>query len=297
MVDRTAIRRWCQRRLGYPLEAAGVAVLFMLFKALTLDRASALGGWIGRHVGPWLPPAATARHNLRRAMPELDHDERDRILSAMWDNLGRTMAEYPHLRQICRERVEVIGWDQLRGLVETPRTTLLFSGHFANWEALPMVADQRGLALASIYRRPNNPIVDRLLQGCRQTETGHLFAKGRDGARQILATLRKGGTVAMLVDQKLNDGLAVPFFGRPAMTAPAIGQMAHLFHCPVLPARIERLAGARFRITIGDPVTFPETGNRAADLLAAMTLVNGTLEHWIRERPAQWLWIHRRWPD
>jgi KDO2-lipid IV(A) lauroyltransferase len=101
----------------------------------------------------------------------------------------------------------------------------------------------------------------------------------------------------LLVDQKLNDGIAVPFFGRPAMTAPALALLALHFDCTVLPARVERLHGAHFRLTIEPPLSLARTGNRTADAAALMTEVNRTLERWIRHRPDQWFWLHRRWPD
>ncbi len=101
----------------------------------------------------------------------------------------------------------------------------------------------------------------------------------------------------MLVDQKLNDGIAVPFFGRDAMTAPALAQLALRFRCPVVPARVERLGGARFRLTIYPPMGLPDSGDHDADVSETMRRVNAHFEDWIRARPEQWLWLHRRWPD
>ena len=101
----------------------------------------------------------------------------------------------------------------------------------------------------------------------------------------------------MLVDQKLNDGIAVPFFGRDAMTAPALAQLALKYRCPVVPARLERLDGARFRLTFQPPMELPDTGDREADVFETMRRVNAIFEDWIRARPEQWLWLHRRWPD
>jgi Kdo2-lipid IVA lauroyltransferase/acyltransferase len=100
-----------------------------------------------------------------------------------------------------------------------------------------------------------------------------------------------------LADQKLNDGIAVPFFGRPAMTAPALALLALHFDCAVLPARVERLGGAHFRLTLYPLLDLPHSGDRDADAAALMRTVNATLEGWIRERPEQWFWVHSRWPD
>ena len=101
----------------------------------------------------------------------------------------------------------------------------------------------------------------------------------------------------MLADQKLNEGIPVPFFGRSAMTATALALLALRFDCVALPARVERLRGARFRLTVFPPLPLPRTGDRDADIAALTANVTGVLEAWIRDRPEEWLWVHRRWPD
>ncbi|MDP6174798.1 MAG: lysophospholipid acyltransferase family protein [Rhodospirillales bacterium] len=100
----------------------------------------------------------------------------------------------------------------------------------------------------------------------------------------------------MLVDQKMNDGISVPLLGLDAMTAPALAQFAVKFNCPVVPTRVERLGGARFRLTFYPPIEAPVTGDKQADIRAFMIQVNDLLSQWIRERPEQWLWVHNRWP-
>jgi KDO2-lipid IV(A) lauroyltransferase len=218
----------------------------------------------------------------------------------MWDNLGRVAAEYPHLRAIRvfepGGRIETSGFEHVDRARATGRRMIFFSGHLANWEIAALAAGQYGIDIAQVYRAANNPLVDRLVARLRG-ELGELIPKGALGSRRAVAALRRGGHLSMLVDQKLNDGIAVPFFGRPAMTAPALALLALHYDCDVLPARVERLGGARFRLTIHPPLPLPKSGDRAADAAALMTAVNRTLEGWIRERPEQWFWLHRRWPD
>jgi KDO2-lipid IV(A) lauroyltransferase len=112
-----------------------------------------------------------------------------------------------------------------------------------------------------------------------------------------MATLKDNGGVCIMIDQKMNDGIPIPFFGMDAMTAPAIAQLALKFDCPVVPGYIERLGGARFRLTILPPLELPRTGNREEDIRLIMTRINATVEEWVRARPEQWLWLHRRWPS
>ena len=124
-----------------------------------------------------------------------------------------------------------------------------------------------------------------------------MFAKGKAGARQTLAHLARGGRLAMLMDQKMNDGIEARFFGRPAMTAPGLAALALRLRCPVIPSFVERLGPARFRVTCERPLALPDTGDRTADIASLTQMVNDTLERWIRAKPESWLWLHRRWPN
>lgn len=283
------------------LEAAGIVVALAFFRLLPLDAASALGGWLCRHIGPWLPVSRHAVRNLRRCFPEKPEAEIRRLLVAMWDNLGRVFGEYPHLGHFRLyepdSRVEVIGAENVDLLREDGKPGIFFSAHVGNWEIAALSVSRRGVPIALIYRAPNNPVVDALMRWARSRVVHETMPKGTEGARRALAILRDGGHLGMLVDQKMNDGIAVPFFGRPAMTAPAMAQFALRFGCPVVPVRVERIRGSRFRLTLHPPLEIAKTGDRHGDILALMTRVNAIIEGWIRERPEQWLWLHRRWPD
>src|SRR6266403_2271003 len=282
------------------LQGWGAALSFGAFGLLPLDWASAVGGAVARRIGPSLAISERARRNLRRAFSGLSEIEIERIVAGMWDNLGRVAAEYPHLREI---RVfEAGGWVETHGVehmdraVAAGRRMIIFSGHIANWEIGLLAAVQYGISVAQIYRAANNPLGDRMITRFRG-DAGELIPKGTVAARRALAVLRRGAHLTMLADQKMNDGIPVPFFGRPAMTASALAALALRFDCDVLPARVERLGGARFRLAIFPPLPLPRSGDHHADIAALMSQVNSILEEWVRDRPEQWFWLHRRWPD
>ena len=285
---------------AHRFEAWGAALFFAGFGRLPLYAASALGGALARWIGPHLGISRRARRNLRAALPELSPAQIERIIRGMWDNLGRVAAEYPQLRHIrvfeAGGRVETRGIEHLDRALAAGRRVVMFGGHLANWEIAALAAGQYGIDIAQIYRAANNPLVDRMVARLRGG-TGELIPKGAVAARRAVAALRRGAHVSLLADQKLNDGIAVPFFGRPAMTAPALALLALRFDCAVLPARVERLEGAHFRLTLYPPLDLPRSGDRDADVAALMRTVNATLESWIRERPEQWFWVHSRWPD
>jgi KDO2-lipid IV(A) lauroyltransferase len=288
------------RWLAYSAQALLAYPLFWLVRLLPMDWASGLGGWLGRTIGPRLGISRRAEGNLRRAFPEKADAEIAVILCGMWENLGRTGFEYPHLQRLDiysgDDRVEVVGVENIDRLRDDGEAGIFFSGHLANWEVTGFTIAHRGCRIHAFYRAPNNPLVERLFRH-RRPGDGELLPKGSEGARRALKLLSDGEHLGMLVDQKMNDGIPVPFFGRDAMTAPAIAQLALRYGCPVVPSRIERLNGFRFRVTHHEPITLTEGADRQADIKAFMTRVNAYLEDWIRQRPEQWLWLHRRWPD
>jgi KDO2-lipid IV(A) lauroyltransferase len=291
-------------RLSERLEAAALHGALRTLRLLGPASASNLGGCVMRRIGPWLPVSRIAERNLARAMPHLSRPARARIVRGMWENLGRTAAELPHLPALGRS-ASGPGWEcpddaALRALRERGGPALLFSGHLANWEIGFPVAAAYGLRVSWFYRAASNPLAERAIQALRGAATGPdvpMFPKSAEGARAALGHLRRGGLLGMLVDQKLNEGVAVPFFGHPAMTTTALAQFALRLRCPVLPLRPVRLGPARFRILCDPFLELPDTGDRAADVIALTTAVNATLERWIREHPDSWLWMHRRWPE
>ncbi len=293
------MRAWLLR-----LETLGARLLLALFHALGPVRASNLGGGVARRVGPMLPVSRVADINLRLALPELDAAGRRRVIRGAWDNLGRTVAEFPHLGGLRRDAPagpgwEAVGIEHLAPLVAQGGPGIFFSGHLGNWEMLPVACAAGGVPLASMFRAASNPDVDTLIRSLRRQAVGvdvPMFPKGANGARQAVSHLRAGGFLGLLMDQKMNDGIEARLFGRPAMTAPALALLALRFRCPVIPGYVERIGPARFRLVCEPPLPLPNSGDSRADIQAITQALNDTLERWIRARPESWLWMHRRWP-
>lgn len=282
------------------VEAWALDAWLWLTRRLSFARASALGGWLARRIGPALPVHRTARANLEAAFPEKSAAEIGAILNAMWDNLGRVAGEWAGLAALDTTdpngRVEVLGLAHMLDAQAAGKGFIIFAAHQANWELATLVAAQRGVALATVYRAIANPLIDARVRAERSRFHGSLIPKGRDGAFAMLKALRKGEPVGLLIDQKLNEGEPIPFFGRPAMTLTAPAELALRLGCPLIPVRLERLDGARFRVTIHPPMELPDTGDRRADTRAVLTAMNALLEDWVRARPGQWFWVHKRWP-
>ncbi|MFT9017030.1 lysophospholipid acyltransferase family protein [Acetobacter malorum] len=287
------------------LEARVAQALLNLFLRMGPARASNFAGGFCRFIGPFLPVSKIADKNLQLAMPELNAPERARIIRGVWENLGRTVGELPHLSRLQENTpsgpgFEVQGAEYLEEEARRGGAVLFVSGHIGNWEMLPPGVARHGTPFASFYRAAGNPLIDAMIRNLRDTAMAPtpmpLFAKGARGAREALAYVSKGGRLGMLVDQKMNDGVEASFFGRPAMTAPALAAMALRYRCTVIPGYVERLGPARLRIVVEPPMKLPDTGDKKQDLSLLVQAVNDRLESWIRRKPESWLWLHRRWP-
>jgi KDO2-lipid IV(A) lauroyltransferase len=262
-------------------------------RALPLDAASATGGFIARTIGPRLAVSRKARRNLARSLPHLTDAEQHAAITAMWDGLGRNFAEMPHIRQIADERIEIVGMPIADALRADGIGAIMMGGHVGNWElAVPTIHRTLKLPAGGIYRAPNNPYVAHVTERLRTADPGIILTpKGRSGTRDMVRTIKDGTHFIILIDQKYNEGIAALFFDRPAMTSPAFAELGRKFNCPVVPFRIERLDGARFRFTLFPPLVLSD------DPLTNITQAHALLEQWITERPGQWLWLHRRWMD
>lgn len=288
------------RRLRYALQAGPVLGLLALARTMDVDRASALGGQIGRQLAarPLRRPATIA--TIRTAFPELDEASVNQLVDAMADNLGRTVAESAHLDKFMgpagRARFTFEGLDHLDRARALGRPLLVISGHFGNWEVIFPAMHHAGIAAGGITRRPNNPyLADWFANNRSRLGFDQQYPKGSEGTRQMLARLRQGGDMAMLVDQHLAQGVPAPLFGQSAMTVHTPAVLALRHGITVLPLGVRREPeGARFRAVFHAPLSPPGTGSEGGDILALTTALNAFVEAEVRARPGHWLWMHQR---
>jgi KDO2-lipid IV(A) lauroyltransferase len=284
------------RKLRYGAEAAAFFAFMAVFRIIGLDAASALGGWIGRNIFSRLPPDKIARGNLAGAFPEKTAAEIDAIVRAMWDNLGRVVSEYPHLEKFrAGGRIRVTVNADTKADFARGRGVMFLSGHLANWEMMPITGRELGFDGATVVRHPNNPYVARWIARQRALRGPAEQIGKHSGARKVFAQLRGGKAIYMLVDQKNDEGVAVPFFGRDAMTTPVPAALALKLGSRILFASNRRKGGSHFEVVIHPALEFQPSGDEAADTRTLTKAITARLEEMIRSDPAQWLWIHRRW--
>jgi len=288
------------RDLTWRLEALAFDLASAIARLFPVEQVSAAGGWLFRRLGRFTRPGKIARRNIEIAFPDWSADDRDRLLDAQWDNLGRTFFEFPLTDRLTPAggRVEVVGRERLVAIAQSGAPAILISGHFANWEVMAAAIIDAGVPCRVTYRAANNPYVDKRIRDARARYGVKLFApKGGAGSRELLVTLKDGQSVTFMNDQKFNGGIAAPFFGRTVHTAGAPTRVALQFGALLQPMRVQRLPDARFRVIVDPPIPLQDTGDRKADVEAGVAAINDYIEACIRDRPAEWFWVHRRWPQ
>ena len=277
----------------------GFQALFGFLRLLGVEGASGLGGWLLRTLGPLTGTQKTVMRNLRIAFPDMADDERQALALAQWDQTGRTFAELAVMDRLTPEggRVEVVGMERLHALRDSGRPAVLISGHLANFEVMAAVIMASGVPCQVTYRAANNPYVDALIRQSRERYGIRLFAPKGDGTRELMAGMKRGDSIALLVDQKYNQGPEIEFFGHPVNASPGAARLALKFDTVMLPLSVVRLPGVRFRVTAHEPIVVSQSEDKAVDTLAGIQAANRFVEDRVRERPVDWFWVHKRWPD
>jgi KDO2-lipid IV(A) lauroyltransferase len=284
------------------LEYLAVRLLVGSLGALPRRIARPVGAGIGLAAFALLPRLRNAgRRNLALALPETPAPDRDRILRRLYRHLGHQLAEFCQMRRYTRQNTShLIRYEGLQHYLDAKargRGVLVVTGHLGMWELSSFYHSLMGHPMSMVIRRLDNPLVDRFVNGIRCLHGNSVLHKD-DFARGLLAAMRRGETVGILMDTNMTppQGVFVPFFGRLACTASGLARVALKTDAAVLPGfLLWRDDERRYVLEFGPPFQLIRTGDNEADILANTQLFTAAIENYIRRYPDQWLWVHRRW--
>jgi Kdo2-lipid IVA lauroyltransferase/acyltransferase len=286
-------------RLLWVLEAWLVGLLGTISRLLAPDTASRLAARLARRIGPRMDKTRIIRRNLKVAFPEKSPEQIDGLVEGIWGTLGAIVAEYPHLPTICGtqadQRLEIVMQDKLPVFELSGKPAVFVTAHLGNWEIGAATIAHLGVPLTVVYTALQNPRMDRLLRNAREA-LGYRMVERSSAARELVRRLKAGTSVGLLVDQRVDSGEPVPFFGADMLTSVTPAQLALRFNCDLIPVQIQRLEGARFRVTFHRAVKADDTTLEPSAQVMQMTRkINALFESWIRERPQEWTCTKRRW--
>ncbi len=294
-IDRSPVLK----RIRWGIEAVTLGLFWQVCAWLSPDRASAFGRWLLRLIGPGLRKSRHMRRNLDLAFPGLDEDQKKALLREVWGNTGAVLAEYPHLATLCQRdyeaRFEIVPHRDLSDYGTGRRQGIFVTAHAGNWELGAAPTVHFGVSLAVVYAPIKNPIIDRMLRRWRAGLGCQLLSRS-DSLPQLIQTLSDGGSLGLVADHRDDSGVPLPFFGLDKLTTVVPARLALRFGCDLVPTRVERLDGARFRVTFYDPIQpDPDLASKKDQAIQMMCEVNRVFEQWIREQPEQWLCTKRAW--
>ena len=282
--------------LKYFFEFIFIYILFLIFKIIGYKNSSNLGEKIGKFFGPFTRSKKKIINNLKDSNIGVDDLERETIIKKMWGNYGRILAEYPFLKKFknnsLEQYIEIEGKEYLEEIKKDNRKVVFVSGHFNNFELMAMQLENSGLNIAAIYRPLNNVFLNRIMEKIRLNDIcKKQIKKGKSGTRELLQLFKDGYSIALMIDQRVSEGIKSKLFKRSALTTTIPAQLVKKYGVDVVPIYIERKKKVYFKMYVNKPINFKKN----VSLEEVTETLNQELEKMILKKPDQWIWSHDRW--
>ena len=280
----------------YLIQSFFLFILFFLFKILGLKISSFISGKIFSAVGPLFRSKKRISKNLRIAFPNFSNENIQYHSDKMWNYYGKIVSEYLFLknfrRNINNKSIEIIGEEILKQIKNNNERAIFVSGHFDNFELMAMVIEKSGVNLSAIYRPLNNFFLNNVVERLRKKYIcKNQIKKGRSNTRELLRLFKNGSSIALMIDQRVSEGIKVNFFNKKAYTTTIPAQFVKKFNCKIIPIHIERVKNINFKVKVFEPIKFQKENS-----IEEITLIlNLWLEKMIIKNPSKWIWSHDRW--
>ena len=284
------------RNIKYFFQFLLIVPLFVIFKLIGLNLASFIGGKLFEIIGPLFRSEKIIHSNIKKAFPNLNSKEINKITKQMWNNYGRVFSEYIFIKNyrnnLFDTHITIRGLEILREIKKNNKPVIFISGHFSNFELMAMALEKHEIKLAAIYRPLNNFFLNFLMEKIRKDHIcKYQIKKGLGGIREIIRLNQNGFSTALMIDQRVSQGIKANFFNQQAFTTTIPAQLVKKYNFPVVPLFIERYENIKFKITIQKPIYFSKS-NTEKEITEKL---NSLIEKMILFKPGQWIWSHNRW--
>ena len=283
------------RKFFYLIEFILIKLFFFILIIIGYKNGSNLGNFIGRLFGPIFRSKKLIENNLEQS-GIVEKKNYNKIISKIYGNYGRILAEYPFLKAFRNNKlnkfIEIDGLENLNKIKREKRRAVFISGHFNNFELMALQIEKAGINLCAIYRPLNNVFLNKTMEEIRENFIcKNQIKKGRSGTRQIIENIKKGNSVALMIDQRVREGIKINFFGKPASTTTIPAQLIKKYKCDLVPIYIERRKNNYFKMFVSEPI---KIGNNKS-IKEITEHLNKILEKMILKNVDQWIWTHDRW--
>lgn len=282
--------------IKYLLQSILIFFLFLIFKLLGLKISSKISSSIFKLLGPSFRSKKIINFNLSIAFPKLGYLEKKKIIEKMWINYGKIFAEYVFMKEFrngkLSKKIKVLNQEILEQIIKDSKPVIFISGHFSNFELMAMHIEKSGINLSAIYRPLNNIFLNPLMEQIRKKYIcKNQIKKGSSGTRRLLSNFKNGDSIALMIDQRVSEGIKSNFFNKPALTTTIPAQFIKKFKTKLVPIYIERIENDNFVIKIHNPIKF--ANNKTLETITFE--LNQILQKMIVKNPEQWIWTHNRW--
>ena len=284
------------KNFKYFIQFLLAVICFAFFKILGPNLSSNLSGKLFEKVGPFFRPKKIIHSNIKKAIPNINDEELNKITKLMWNNYGRVFAEYMFIKDFrngkLRSNIEVDGQEILEEIKNLNKQVIFISGHFGNFELMAMYLEKTGINLTAIYRPLNNIFLNFIMERIRKKYIcKNQIKKGIGGIKNLINFKKKNFSTALMIDQRVSEGILSKFYNEKALTTTIPAQLVKKFNIPIVPVYIERKSGIKFKIIIHKAINFSEEKS----ISSITDELNKILEKMIIKNPEQWIWSHDRW--
>ena len=285
------------KQIKYFFQFLGIISLFIIFKVIGLTLSRIFSGYLLSLLGPLFRSKKIIHSNLLIAFPELSEYERKKIIKNMWFNYGQILAEYMFIKDFRKnsnysKKIIIENLEELKNVNLDSKPVIFISGHFNNFELMAMQIEKLGVDLAAVYRPLNNFFLNSIMEKIRQKHIcKKQVKKGVSGTKKLLEHFKNGTSIALMIDQRVSQGIRCNFFNREALTTTIPAQFVKKYQAKIIPVHIERSRNNLFKLKFQKAINFSDD----EDIKSITLRLNNTLENMIIKNPDQWIWSHNRW--
>ena len=280
----------------YLIQFLIISIFFIIFKILGYKIASDFGAFIGSFFGPMFRSKKLIKDNIKNSFSKINDIEILKITETMWSNYGRILSDYMFINKFRKSKLDkhliIDGQEIFEKIKKNKKPVIFISGHFNNFELMAMEIEKSGINLAAIYRPLNNFFLNKLMEHVRKKYIcKNQIKKGISGIREMIRHYKNGTSIALMIDQRVSEGISSNLFNRPALTTTIPAQLVKKFDCPIVPVYIERINKYDYKMTVNKPINF----SKEETIQSITNNLNNWLEKMIKNQPSQWIWSHNRW--
>ena len=285
------------KHIKYLIQFIIIIFLFIIFRFLGLKNSRIISSFIFKKLGSFFRSNNISLNNLSIAFPNLSENEKKEIIKRMWANYGKIFSEYMFIKKFRKNlefsnKIQVENQDEIEKIKHLGKPVIFISGHFNNFELMAMHIEKSEIDLAAIYRPLNNNFLNPIMEHIRKKYIcKKQIKKGISGTKEILKEFKNGTSIALMIDQRVSEGVECNLFGKKALTTTIPAQFIKKFNAPVVPIYIERLENESFKLKILKKIEFSEE----ISIFEITKKLNEVLEKMIKSSPDQWIWTHNRW--